>query len=152
MYTAVQAMGANLLQARPASLPYTARDVRTLHSSRRSARTCNVISMPTFRSKTACPFSKRLQQQGSVECSSQFTLHGLWPNYQRGHCPGKPGAWPQNCDDSSTDLPPECDCPFQQELIADLTPVMSVDWPGYGYSNAEFWQHEWDKHGKDLRS
>lgn len=81
-------------------------------------------------------------------CSSQFTLHGLWPNYEKGHCPGKKGAWPQNCDDSSTDLPPECDCPFDLSLLSDLQSSMLQNWPSYGQANANFWKHEWDKHGR----
>ena len=81
-------------------------------------------------------------------CSSRFTLHGLWPNYEKGHCPGKKGAWPQNCDDSSTDLPPECDCPFEIGLLSDLQTAMLENWPSYGQANADFWKHEWDKHGE----
>ena len=80
-------------------------------------------------------------------CSTRFTLHGLWPNYEKGHCPGKKGAWPQNCDDSSTDLPPECDCPFDVSLLADLQSTLLDNWPSYGQANADFWEHEWDKHG-----
>lgn len=82
-----------------------------------------------------------------ISCSSHFTLHGLWPNYEKGQCPGKRGAWPQNCDDSSTDLPPECDCPFDLSLLSDLQSSMLVNWPSYGQRNALFWKHEWDKHG-----
>ena len=81
-------------------------------------------------------------------CSSRFTLHGLWPNYEKGHCPGRKGAWPQNCDDSSTDLPPECDCPFDLSLLSDLESSMLQNWPSYGQANAGFWKHEWDKHGR----
>lgn len=101
------------------------------------------------RKATALAEHEHMTDIMSCLCSTQFTLHGLWPNYQKGHCPGKPGAWPQNCDDSSTALPPECDCPFKEDLIADLTPSMATNWPGYGYSNSDFWKHEWDKHGKE---
>ncbi|DBB05290.1 hypothetical protein WJX82_006426 [Trebouxia sp. C0006] len=95
---------------------------------------------PTF-----CKHDRQTCRQAPV--SSHFTLHGLWPNYDKGHCPGKKGAWPQNCDDSSTDLPPECDCPFDASILSDLSSDMLENWPSYGQTNTDFWKHEWDKHG-----
>lgn len=29
---------------------------------------------------------------------------------------------------------------------------MTKDWPGYGDTNADFWKHEWDKHGVTMYS
>ncbi|KAL3147308.1 hypothetical protein ABBQ32_002793 [Trebouxia sp. C0010 RCD-2024] len=119
-----------------------------------------LVDLPPVYSQAPCDeFFYLVQQWGPTFCkherqpcqvepvSSHFTLHGLWPNYEKGRCPGKKGAWPQNCDDSSTELPPECDCPFDLSLLADLQSSMLENWPSYGQTNARFWQHEWDKHG-----
>lgn len=63
-----------------------------------------------------------------------FSIHGLWPNYND-------GSYPSNCDSSN---------PFDSSKIKDLTSRMRSNWPSLACpsSNGEtFWAHEWEKHG-----
>eukprot|EP00246_Nothoceros_aenigmaticus_P009945 TRINITY_DN2609_c0_g1_i1.p1 TRINITY_DN2609_c0_g1~~TRINITY_DN2609_c0_g1_i1.p1 ORF type:complete len:225 (-),score=0.77 TRINITY_DN2609_c0_g1_i1:229-903(-) len=66
--------------------------------------------------------------------ASDFSIHGLWPNYND-------GSYPSNCDSSN---------PFQESLVQDLEPQLRVEWPTLACpsgTGVTFWQHEWEKHG-----
>ncbi|KAL7132840.1 hypothetical protein ABFS83_12G101600 [Erythranthe nasuta] len=63
-----------------------------------------------------------------------FSIHGLWPNYNT-------GKWPQNCGSQSS---------LDRSEISDLMSRMHKDWPTLACPSADgmrFWGHEWDKHG-----
>ncbi|EFJ52050.1 S-like RNase, partial [Volvox carteri f. nagariensis] len=62
-----------------------------------------------------------------------FTIHGLWPNYSN-------GSWPQFCTPEDK---------FDEDQLEDLMDDLEVEWPSTFFSseNAEFWEHEWSKHG-----
>ncbi|XP_059645262.1 ribonuclease 1-like [Cornus florida] len=79
-------------------------------------------------SKQSCCYPK------SGKPASDFSIHGLWPNYQD-------GSYPSNCDPDS---------PFDQSKISDLAGRMQEDWPSLACPSSDgliFWSHEWDKHG-----
>ncbi|XP_027098157.1 extracellular ribonuclease LE-like isoform X1 [Coffea arabica] len=66
--------------------------------------------------------------------ASDFSIHGLWPNYDD-------GSYPSNCD-------PEAQ--FNPSQISDLTSRMQKDWPSLSCPSSDglsFWSHEWEKHG-----
>eukprot|EP00117_Sycon_ciliatum_P022641 scpid86036/ scgid19476/ Ribonuclease Oy len=79
----------------------------------------------------------RHHHSGSKECdipavaSDGFTIHGSWPTKD-----GSEG--PNYCNDS---------WPFSPAPIQDLVSDLDVFWPSFYGPNAEFWSHEWDKHG-----
>ncbi|KAK4481594.1 hypothetical protein RD792_012496 [Penstemon davidsonii] len=65
--------------------------------------------------------------------NEDFTIHGLWPNYND-------GKWPSNCDQTS----------LHKSEISDLMSKMQKDWPTLACPSADgmkFWGHEWGKHG-----
>ncbi|XP_057823960.1 ribonuclease 1 [Cryptomeria japonica] len=66
--------------------------------------------------------------------ASDFSIHGLWPNYDD-------GTYPSNCDNNS---------PFDPSQISDLRNEMSSKWESLACPSSngqQFWQHEWEKHG-----
>ncbi|KAL3696530.1 hypothetical protein R1sor_010606 [Riccia sorocarpa] len=66
--------------------------------------------------------------------ASNFSIHGLWPNYDD-------GTYPQNCDPSDT---------FDYSQIQDLIPQMNKYWGSLSCPSSDgtdFWSHEWEKHG-----
>ncbi|KAJ4980509.1 hypothetical protein NE237_031346 [Protea cynaroides] len=66
--------------------------------------------------------------------ASNFSIHGLWPNYND-------GTYPSYCDSSN---------PFDPTQIADLESSLQVSWPSLSCPSSDdtsFWTHEWDKHG-----
>ncbi|KAL0372466.1 UNVERIFIED_CONTAM: Extracellular ribonuclease LE [Sesamum calycinum] len=66
--------------------------------------------------------------------TANFTLHGLWPNYNN-------GSYPSNCNPNS---------PYNATKISDLLGRMEVDWPTLSCptnDGTRFWTHEWEKHG-----
>eukprot|EP00440_Ansanella_granifera_P068019 gb/GFBE01073788.1/.p1 GENE.gb/GFBE01073788.1/~~gb/GFBE01073788.1/.p1 ORF type:complete len:151 (+),score=31.89 gb/GFBE01073788.1/:1-453(+) len=68
-------------------------------------------------------FELRLQK---CRGSDQWTIHGLWAEWNNG-CSG-----------------PE----FDESQISSIEDQLKQSWPScYGESTAEFWGHEWSKHG-----
>ncbi|KAL6983482.1 ribonuclease T2 [Sarracenia purpurea var. burkii] len=67
--------------------------------------------------------------------ASNFSIHGLWPNYND-------GSYPSYCDP---------DNPFDQSQVLDLTNRMKREWPSLGCPSSsdgsKLWAHEWNKHG-----
>ncbi|KAL6953243.1 ribonuclease T2 [Sarracenia purpurea var. burkii] len=73
-----------------------------------------------------------VQQSGKP--SEDFSIHGLWPNYND-------GTYPSNCDRANS---------FDENEISDLTSRLEEDWPTLACPSGDglkFWEHEWDKHG-----
>ncbi|XAR65197.1 Ribonuclease T(2) [Bertholletia excelsa] len=63
-----------------------------------------------------------------------FTIHGLWPNYNN-------GSYPFKCDPDST---------FDESKIWDLRNRLESEWPSLACpspNGSQFWAHEWAKHG-----
>ncbi|XP_010265111.1 PREDICTED: ribonuclease 1-like [Nelumbo nucifera] len=66
--------------------------------------------------------------------ASDFSIHGLWPNYNN-------GSYPSNCDYRN---------PFNPRMISDLRIRLEKTWPSLACPRSEmlrFWSHEWIKHG-----
>ncbi|XP_057530703.1 ribonuclease 1-like [Amaranthus tricolor] len=65
--------------------------------------------------------------------ATDFSIHGLWPNY-------KDGGYPSNCDTSN---------PFDPSQIEELEGRLESDWPSLACPSVghKFWAHEWNKHG-----
>ncbi|XP_028800245.1 ribonuclease 3-like [Neltuma alba] len=78
--------------------------------------------------KRSCCYPK----SGKLE--ADFSIHGLWPNYND-------GSWPSNCDPDSV---------FDKSQISDLISSMEKNWPALSCPSSNetrFWSHEWEKHG-----
>jgi len=78
---------------------------------------------------------RREGQQCDRQPVEAFTLHGLWPEFER-------GGWPQFCKaDSSADV-------LALGVEAEpASPHMRCEWPSFHGGEAKFWDHEWSKHG-----
>ncbi|XP_011071277.1 ribonuclease 1-like [Sesamum indicum] len=79
-------------------------------------------------SKQSCCYPK------TGKPASDFSIHGLWPNYND-------GSYPSNCDPENQ---------FDPSKISDLSRRMQTDWPSLACPSSDslsFWAHEWDKHG-----
>ena len=66
-----------------------------------------------------------------MHARNDFTIHGLWPNYND-------GTYPQNCDHKN---------PFNPAALKPLLDRMDSEWPSFAGPDNTFWKHEWDKHG-----
>ncbi|GMS79256.1 hypothetical protein PENTCL1PPCAC_1431, partial [Pristionchus entomophagus] len=64
--------------------------------------------------------------------TSQWTIHGLWPNF-------KDGSYPQFCDHQK----------FDEKQVQQLHEQMRTKWPNLfpHTPEAQLWSHEWEKHG-----
>lgn len=65
--------------------------------------------------------------------SNEWTIHGLWPEYNA-------SSWPQYCNASS----------FNYNQISQFQPTLNQRWTGCTDSldnNIQFWSHEWYRHG-----
>ncbi|KMZ60433.1 ribonuclease 2 [Zostera marina] len=70
----------------------------------------------------------------------EFTIHGLWANYDD-------GTWPSCCGSTKTD--------FEINQVLPLMGEILKYWPSFSCSstslchgkNGLFWAHEWEKHG-----
>ena len=61
-----------------------------------------------------------------------FTIHGLWPERLD-------GSWPQYCNSSDR---------FDPGRVEALLPRLREQWPSFGMgADAQFWGHEWMRHG-----
>lgn len=69
----------------------------------------------------------------NVKPTSDFTIHGLWPNYND-------GSYPSNCDSSNS---------FDESQLDDLEERLQTEWPSFTCPSIgrKFWAHEWNKHG-----
>ncbi|CAI2354981.1 unnamed protein product [Caenorhabditis sp. 36 PRJEB53466] len=69
----------------------------------------------------------------------QWTIHGLWPNYEN-------GSYPQNCQGTPKH--------FDEHLIRDIETQLRTVWPNLypAKSIQSFWKHEYDKHGTCAQS
>ncbi|KAL8261944.1 hypothetical protein R6Q59_025993 [Mikania micrantha] len=92
---------------------------------------------PTYCSKS----TKCCAQSGccrGANSPSEFTIHGLWPDYND-------GSWPSCCSGPA----------FDETEISTLLDVLDKYWPTLSCSKSStchnskglFWAHEWEKHG-----
>lgn len=58
-----------------------------------------------------------------------FTIHGLWPEYNN-------NTYPSFCNNTK----------FNPDAIEDLVPLLNTNWPSYEGTNMNFWEHEFHKH------
>ncbi|KAK4752588.1 hypothetical protein SAY87_021386 [Trapa incisa] len=87
------------------------------------------------RTRHCCPSNACCQGSNSPE---QFTIHGLWPDYND-------GTWPACCTRAN----------FEEKEISTLVGALRKYWPSYSCGSAStchggkgsFWAHEWEKHG-----
>ncbi|CAI9096596.1 OLC1v1032781C1 [Oldenlandia corymbosa var. corymbosa] len=67
--------------------------------------------------------------------ATDFTIHGLWPQYNN-------NTYPSSCNQRSQ---------FDETKVSDLISRMEKSWPtfncGKKSTNTKFWTHEWTKHG-----
>ncbi|GMY13668.1 ribonuclease 1-like [Fagus crenata] len=72
------------------------------------------------------------QKNCRIPSPVNFTIHGLWPS------------------DSITGKIPACSTTgvwFNRNVITSLTSELHSEWPNLAGSDADFWRHEWKKHG-----
>lgn len=65
--------------------------------------------------------------------SNEWTIHGLWPEYNS-------ASWPQYCNNT----------PFNYNQISQYQPELNDRWTGCTDNlndNIKFWSHEWTRHG-----
>jgi len=91
---------------------------------------CN--SMPQLKQKTLTASScdegddcYDLRLQNVAGCTSGWTLHGLWPQ------------WQESCTSEK----------FDPSQVSDLQDDLNKYWPSCSGSAESFWSHEWSKHG-----
>ena len=64
-------------------------------------------------------------------CRNDFTIHGLWPDYND-------GSYPSFCTKTK----------FNPSKVDDLLPELKAEWPTYAAKGGDaFWKHEYEKHG-----
>ena len=78
---------------------------------------------------------KRCELDGYETVESQWSIHGLWPEYNKTN-------WPQFCDSLRYKE-------FQPQTIAAFRDLMNKYWYvcDSALNNWAFWVHEWKKHG-----
>lgn len=59
-----------------------------------------------------------------------FSIHGLWPNYDR-------GGYPENCTNVR----------YDPSTVSSIRSEMTAAWESYSEPNDRFWAHEWECHG-----
>ena len=68
-------------------------------------------------------------------CREDFSIHGLWPNYNDGT---KADPGPFFCTNEK----------FEPSEISDLLHDLEVEWPTFeARGGPSFWSHEYEKHG-----
>lgn len=65
--------------------------------------------------------------------NTNYTIHGLWPQYNS-------KSYPSYCDGYSNNT-------FELSNISGLVPTMNIIWVSTEEKNEDFWSHEWNKHG-----
>jgi len=60
-----------------------------------------------------------------------FSIHGLWPQYDRNH-------WPQFCTHNTFDF---------NRLEPDIIERLHQHWHSSRGKDRNFWKHEWQRHG-----
>ncbi|KAJ3673370.1 hypothetical protein LUZ60_006744 [Juncus effusus] len=81
-----------------------------------------------------CDTQRRCCYPTTGKPAAEFTIHGLWPNYND-------GTYPSNCDQNQE---------FDYSEIEDLEKTMQSYWPTLACPTSDgekFWAHEWNKHG-----
>ncbi|GAB4840018.1 hypothetical protein Ancab_020727 [Ancistrocladus abbreviatus] len=81
-----------------------------------------------------CDTSRGCCYPSSGKPPTDFSIHGLWPNYDD-------GSYPSNCDPNNS---------FDPSQISDLISTMETEWPSLSCPSSDgisFWTHEWNKHG-----
>lgn len=64
---------------------------------------------------------------------SVWTMHGLWPS---------------RAGDAASSYPCKCDSrSFDESQVQSIEDQLHQYWPSYEGNAAEFWTHEWEKHG-----
>eukprot|EP01083_Nonionella_stella_P005092 14786_1 len=58
------------------------------------------------------------------------TIHGIWPD-------AKSGSNPSYCSNKA----------LKESDLLGIEAPMAKQWPSYGGTNFQFWQHEWERHG-----
>ncbi|KAH7683611.1 Ribonuclease T(2) protein [Dioscorea alata] len=69
-----------------------------------------------------------------INPEANFTIHGLWPNYDN-------GKYPHDCDYKNR---------YDATKIKDLLPKMQTKWPTLECPSADgskLWAHEWNRYG-----
>ena len=66
-----------------------------------------------------------------LSCRTDFTIHGLWPDYND-------GSYPSFCTNTK----------FNPSKVDDLLPELETEWPTFAARGGDaFWKHEYEKHG-----
>ncbi|KAK9866063.1 hypothetical protein WJX84_002916 [Apatococcus fuscideae] len=100
-----------------------------------------IVPVPT----TAETFFYLVRQWPTTYCSVEaqcstdparnaFSIHGLWPNYDR-------GGYPENCTNEQ----------YDSSAVSDIRSEMTQAWESYSEPNDRFWAHEWECHGTCTR-
>ena len=114
------------------------RDLLTIYDKKTLHQLNSVFLLVQQWPPGVCQSQSRFRVSNSKSCLSEFqhltnwTIHGLWPNY-------KNGSYPSFCNNTQT---------FNVSQIRSLLPKMYSYWPSYFDTNSMvFWEHEWSKHG-----
>ncbi|KAK2948454.1 putative Ribonuclease [Blattamonas nauphoetae] len=90
----------------------------------------NQLFLATFYAAAQCYKYSPTGQLGPVRGTNEFSLHGLWPNFNA-------SSYPSNCNNSY---------PFNMKEIEGI-PDLAKQWFSNVNSDEYFYDHEWTKHG-----
>lgn len=105
----------------------------------KSVRTWGAGATPGCVTSHSWDFLMLVSQWAITECMDvysctasnlYFTLHGLWPT-------NNDGSYPCTCTSEA----------FDPNAISSIMGSMNKYWPSLNGPNADFWSHEWTKHG-----
>jgi ribonuclease I len=80
--------------------------------------------------KALVPFFTYFLAVQKCHHNSDYTIHGLWIDYQR-------GGYPEFCKPAHFDV----------NELKTLKPTLDLYWPSCFGKNEGLWEHEWKKHG-----